>query len=105
MRTVFRELLHDLGEVDCKEKVSPRELRKHVDFLVCCCSIWQDCGPRHSASRRAKHIIFYTARVTILRKVKEAVPEEANELKLQYIALAGVIERTYYQESPPWRLL
>ncbi len=105
MRTVFRELLHDLGEVNCKEKVSPRELRKHVDFLVCRCSIWQDCGSRHSAPWRANHVIFHSARLTVPRKVEEAVSEEANNKSFNTLREPGGIKHTYYQESPLWRPL
>jgi hypothetical protein len=77
MRTMFRELLHDFGKVDCEEEVPPREFGEHVNFLVGHCPIGQDGGPCHTAPRRAEHVVLHTARLGVLRKVKQAIPEEA----------------------------
>lgn len=80
MRTMFRELLHDFGKVDCEEKVSPREFSKHVNFLVIHGPIRQDGGPRHSAARRAEHVILHPAKLGTLREVAKAISKEAHRL-------------------------
>lgn len=66
MRTMFREFLHDFGEVDREKEVSPREFGKHVDFLMGHCSIGQDGSPRHRAPRRVKHVVFHSAELRVL---------------------------------------
>jgi hypothetical protein len=80
MRTMLRELLHDFGEVDCEEEISPREFSKHVNFLVIHCPIWQDGSPCYSAPRRAKHVILYPAELGILREVAKTISKEAYQL-------------------------
>jgi hypothetical protein len=84
MRTMFRELLHDFSEVDCEEEVSPREVGKHVDFLVSHRSIRQDRGSRHSAPRRAEHVVLHPAKLGIPRKVEKAVSEETYRSRHQH---------------------
>jgi len=74
---MFRELLHDFSKVDCEEKVSPREISKHINFFVGHCPIGQDHGPRHSTPRGADHVVFCSANLGVFRKVKKAVPKEA----------------------------
>lgn len=80
MRTMFRELLHDFGKVDCEEEVSPREFGKHVNFLVIHRPIRQDGGPCYGAPWRAKHVILHPAKLGILREVAKAISKEAYRL-------------------------
>lgn len=80
MRTMFRELLHDFGKVDCEEEVSPREFSKHVNLLVIQCSIRQDSGPCYSAPRRAKHVILHSAKLGTFREVAKAISKKAYRL-------------------------
>jgi hypothetical protein len=77
MRTMFREFLHHFGKVDCEEKVPPREFGEHVNFLVGHRPIGQDGGPHNTAPWRAEHGVLHTARLGILRKMKEAISKEA----------------------------
>ena len=85
MRSVLAQLLHDLCEVDRREKVAPAELGQHVDLLHVLRPVRQPRHPRHRAPRwRTREIVFRPQRLRIFGEVGEAVAEEAVERRRRH---------------------
>ena len=55
---MFGQLLHDLGEVDRREKVAPREFCQHINVLLAPQPIREYSGSRNGAPGLAEHMII-----------------------------------------------
>ena len=71
------QLLHNLGEIDCREKISPGEFSDEFNILLVCLAIWTSVRPGHRLSRGTQHVIFRSIGLSRPCKIELAEPEEA----------------------------
>lgn len=57
MRPMLGQLLHDLGKVDSREEVAPREVRQQVNFLVVLLPVRENGRAHNRLSRCALHVL------------------------------------------------
>lgn len=55
---MFRQLLHDLGKVDRRKEVPPREVRQEIYFLLMFLPVWQSGRFNYRLSRGLEYVIF-----------------------------------------------
>lgn len=77
MGSVFRQLLHDLCEIDSCEEVPPREISQHINFLFVFLTVRKCGGSDYGLSRSFEHVVFWAHRIGALRKVSLTKAEKA----------------------------
>ena len=60
MRPMFRQLLHNLCEIDRRKEISPREVRQEIYLLFMFLPVRQNGRFHHRLPRGFKHVIFRT---------------------------------------------
>ena len=77
MGSAFRQLLHNLGKVNGRKKVTPRVLRDFLHVFTVLLPIRKNRGPHFCVTCWTGHGVLRTYWLRILRKIYKAVPEEA----------------------------
>jgi len=55
---MFRQLLHDLCEIDRRKEIPPREVRQEIYFLFMFLPVWQNGRFDYRLSRGFEYVIF-----------------------------------------------
>jgi hypothetical protein len=77
MGSTLRQLLHNLGKIDGRKKVTPRILCDFLYFFLVFLPIRKYRGLHLCVPRSTRHVVFRVDWLRILGEINKAIPEEA----------------------------